>query len=777
MKKLVTLFTATVCSLAMMATTYNGTLSVDVNGETTALTGVNINVNQNGSNYDLNINNFALGEGMNVGNIALTNVPAATKDDVKVMAVNRKINITAGDDPSVATWYGPMLGEVPIKMIARFTDDYLAVDIDIEMAELNQTIKVSFTNDTEGTYAASFQIPNGDFETWSDNIKEPRHWHDFNSAKGSWASSPPKTIAKSEGRPASSGSYSATVHSESVLWVVANGTITTGQLNAGAMSASDPANHSEMSESSTETDNWGDKFYTPLKADPDAINFWMKFTASQQTAKANLSAVAFDGSYYQEPVDKNYNGVIRCKAQNSAIAPAGWTEYNIPFDYADAYKGSAKAMLITASTSATPGGGKAGDQIWLDDLSLVYNAKITGIQYNGVPFLTDFQFNADKHHDSYEYEGNAAEITADNFNVTVDGHSAILIKNVEALGHGEYNVAIGVATPDLKVVDLYTYTIYRKVDAMTGDIFILGEVNGNDWDSAVGVEMTPDEDKTVYTAQVTTTKNEGNFFSFTTKLADPESTDGWEDIYFYRFGAEPGDGNFWITDELLGTQLKLGEIATQRAFRLPAGEWTFTLNTDQNTLVVTPVVTVKDIYIMGEVDQNNNVWATNVGLKMDTEDDNTYTAHVTTSKTVGNYFSFTHKLAETADDWDGILPYRFGAEPGEGDFWITEALLGATLNLGQQGTTRAFRLEAGEWDLTLDLNARTLVVTAPATVKLGDVNLDGKVDIADLNIIANIILGLDNAANYGTRAYINDDDRVDIADLNIVANIILGLPY
>ena len=57
---------------------------------------------------------------------------------------------------------------------------------------------------------------------------------------------------------------------------------------------------------------------------------------------------------------------------------------------------------------------------------------------------------------------------------------------------------------------------------------------------------------------------------------------------------------------------------------------------------------------------------------------------------------------------------------------------------------------------------------------LGDVNLDGKVDIADINIVANIILGLDDAANYGTRAYINDDDQVNIADLNILVSIVLG---
>lgn len=59
--------------------------------------------------------------------------------------------------------------------------------------------------------------------------------------------------------------------------------------------------------------------------------------------------------------------------------------------------------------------------------------------------------------------------------------------------------------------------------------------------------------------------------------------------------------------------------------------------------------------------------------------------------------------------------------------------------------------------------------------KRGDVNGDGQVDIADVNTIINIILGMDNAQRYGNRAYVNDDNVVDIADVNTIINIILGI--
>ena len=57
----------------------------------------------------------------------------------------------------------------------------------------------------------------------------------------------------------------------------------------------------------------------------------------------------------------------------------------------------------------------------------------------------------------------------------------------------------------------------------------------------------------------------------------------------------------------------------------------------------------------------------------------------------------------------------------------------------------------------------------------GDVNNDGIVDIADVNIVINIMLGKDSADNYDGRAYITQGDtNVDIADVNAVINLMLG---
>ena len=73
-------------------------------------------------------------------------------------------------------------------------------------------------------------------------------------------------------------------------------------------------------------------------------------------------------------------------------------------------------------------------------------------------------------------------------------------------------------------------------------------------------------------------------------------------------------------------------------------------------------------------------------------------------------------------------------------------------------------------------NIETVTLRDAVVVALrGDVNNDGVVDIADVNIVINVMLGKDSADNYDGRAYItHGDTTVDIADVNAVINLMLG---
>ncbi|MBR1883293.1 MAG: leucine-rich repeat protein [Muribaculaceae bacterium] len=58
--------------------------------------------------------------------------------------------------------------------------------------------------------------------------------------------------------------------------------------------------------------------------------------------------------------------------------------------------------------------------------------------------------------------------------------------------------------------------------------------------------------------------------------------------------------------------------------------------------------------------------------------------------------------------------------------------------------------------------------------KQGDVNGDGEVDVNDVNILINIVLGNDDASKYGGRANVDGRGDVDVSDVNTLINLVLG---
>lgn len=148
---------------------------------------------------------------------------------------------------------------------------------------------------------------------------------------------------------------------------------------------------------------------------------------------------------------------------------------------------------------------------------------------------------------------------------------------------------------------------------------------------------------------------------------------------------------------------------------------TFTFNPENNEVGYSWVKSgsfdprTGELYVLGEA--NGNGWAPNVGVPMATEDENIFTATITTdggnidqADGIGySYFAFTTKLAESADDWSGIAAYRLGAV--EADYLLSEDQLGIELSLAPFGQQNSFKVPAGTYDLVVNLEANTLVVT------------------------------------------------------------------
>ena len=329
----------------------------------------------------------------------------------------------------------------------------------------------------------------------------------------------------------------------------------------------------------------------------------------------------------------------------------------------------------------------------------------------------------------------------------------------------------------------------KKADPIpvVDDVFIIGDVNNfstaEGWDPTKGAQMTLAD--SVYTATVNAVVRDGQeyaYFGFTKKIAEPESETPWDDIEAFRFGPV-SEGDFVMTQELLGTQCALATDGSYASIAIPAGEWTVTVNLENNTFSINgewPVDTIVpepytgDVYILGEVNDNGG-WFPNVGVQMTRDaQNNVFTATITTAgENDGySYFSFTKQLAENDWEnggWDEIAGYRFGASVN--DFEVTEALLGEQLQLIAQDN--AFKIPAGQWNLTLSVDNMTLVIEAANGLR-GDVNLSKDVTIADVTALIDYLLSGDATGISLANADCNLSKDVTIADVTALIDFLLS---
>lgn len=409
MKKIFTLISLFAAAATASAADYTDRLEVTVNG-VKSIQQSTISVDkQSDGKYTLKLNNFILNAGaqvMPVGNIVLTDVEGTEKDGLTAMKTEQEIFITEGDLPGIPMWIGPGLKNVPVNMTAEIRGEKLYTVINIDMEKtLHQVIKVVFGN-------GGYQIGNSDFESFhtatvsspadpnfpdeepnTASSDEPDFWHSFMSASGNpaliyLAGYTPHTFISDVVRPGTQGAKSVLLTSSDMgFFGVANGTITTGRINTGSMIAADLANHSWSSVDSIGTDATGAPFYSAMNGMPDSLSVWVKFkqlTPKEDAPYATIKAVITDGSYYQDPEDKEYDNIV-AKATNNTIESNGfeWQRLSIPFIYeADKNNGAVipdpKVIHVTISTNAEPGKGST-DSLYVDDLQLIYNCELTGI--------------------------------------------------------------------------------------------------------------------------------------------------------------------------------------------------------------------------------------------------------------------------------------------------------------------------------------------------------------------------------------------------------------
>ena len=453
MKKLFTLLLIVTTAVATFATDYNVPITITVNGISSEQNAV-ISVTENGGLYDINLKNFILQAGntpTGVGNVELKGIKPIQDGNATLLLAKQNVKITNGDDPNVR-WMGPIFDKIPVELRGKIEGDRLRCYLDIALKDL--VIKVAVGN--------GYQIANQSFENWHtsiDSYKEPNAWHSFETATGKLAEAAGHHIEAST--DAHSGSTSARIFATGMdfgffIKVIANGTMTTGRMNAASALADDATgNYAYADMSMDDLDGNGDPFYTPLCSKPDSIAAWVKFkqgTPNAQHPYATISAIITDGTRYQDPEATTYTNVV-AKAKNNEIATTGgeWKRISIPFEYTQNTV-DPKAILVTISTNADAGQGSDKDEVLVDDIELIYNAKVTGLKIKGQK-VSDFKA------DQTEYTMELNEvITADDIEATVEGKAAHVIKQVEQT-EGGYACTIQAIGGDMKTTTSYVVNV------------------------------------------------------------------------------------------------------------------------------------------------------------------------------------------------------------------------------------------------------------------------------------------------------------------------------
>ena len=452
MKRLVILLFAVMTTAAIWAQAFTEDAKAYVNGSLVDSSPLSITVTKNGSLYNVSFN------ATYVGNVELKDVKSEVQGSSVILMANQDVAITSAADPQ------------PVKMVAAINGSKMTARLTVDMSASTGQLVDIYLGDgiLKGT---NYQVPNGDFESWHSvqvetkdgsfiTCVEPNGWHSYGSAiVASIVANAFKNLTPADLLTCSESGHNGkcarliTAEKSFMGNRILNGTMTTGRLNCGSLTASDKTkNYSFLDMSSTERDSNNDPYYITLTHKPDSLSLWIQFTQGGYDFDPYcvVSGTITDGTLYQEPPLDAQTSHVVCNARNANIVPTGkrWKRISIPFDYASyPYGAECKAIMITISSSAVTGEGNDGDELLVDDLSLVYNCQLS--QLGGVT-----GFSPDK----YDYEV-STDIDATSLVAVGSGRETHVLKTEKPAADGKY-IYVDVYSGDLKSRN--TYTIHCK---------------------------------------------------------------------------------------------------------------------------------------------------------------------------------------------------------------------------------------------------------------------------------------------------------------------------
>lgn len=224
-----------------------------------------------------------------------------------------------------------------------------------------------------------YQFADPGFEQDWTNAKEPGNgWHSFATAGGDydWAASmSPAPEHAAEGNNQSD--HSVKLISKDLGLAKANGNLTTGRINMGSMTPSDPSNY-----------NYSDIIpggqALEFAGTPDSVTFYAKFKAGADNAnkQGRGQFILHDEYPYQDPEVEEQLSYRVAKASQLIDESTDWKQYTVPFTYDQDVKPAKQYLLASFTTNPNPGE-SANDELYIDDIHFVYNSELASLTYNG----------------------------------------------------------------------------------------------------------------------------------------------------------------------------------------------------------------------------------------------------------------------------------------------------------------------------------------------------------------------------------------------------------
>lgn len=296
---------------------------------------------------------------------------------------------------------------------------------------------ILFTIICYGFVVAQTQLPNANFEQWTvvtPGKAVPTGWHTFSD--GDCRLSGLASIGCSTGKKNHSSrvsghhGYACEITASSILGIVANGAMTTGQMVLASTTPKDTINiiYSDIH------NKVGKNGYARFTGRPDSVYMWCKVSVKKSTSIPSCK-IHLHGDVAYVDVPKHTPGVPQeGKIANAFCTFAGhndglWHQYRFPFVYYDSKGNVTKSrsrqpsyVLASFSTNKVPGAGNSGDKLAFDDIVMIYNKRLSQIFLDGQP-LEFFHPDCDRYELYASFEGIpfiSAEAASPNATVSVE---------------------------------------------------------------------------------------------------------------------------------------------------------------------------------------------------------------------------------------------------------------------------------------------------------------------------------------------------------------------